>query len=112
MIKTVDRLGKEEAEESGCLFSYRILSYHPPVATISLSKWCSRLAKASRLLGGDGVIRGMTPYSTDAVSFSPIIDVPILICGPGSIKQAHQPNEFIDIEQIAQALEIMTALIA
>lgn len=112
MIKTVDRIGREEAEKSGCKFSYRVLSYHPPVATASLSKWGSRLAKACHLLGGEGIIYGMTPYSTDAVSFSPIIDAPILICGPGSIAQAHQPNEFIDVEQISQALEIMKVLIA
>ena len=26
--------------------------------------------------------------------------IPTVICGPGSIEQAHKPNEFIEIEQI------------
>ena len=30
------------------------------------------------------------------------IDIPTVICGPGSIEQAHKPNEFVALEQIAQ----------
>ena len=30
------------------------------------------------------------------------IDIPTVICGPGSIEQAHKPDEYCDIAQIAQ----------
>jgi acetylornithine deacetylase len=30
------------------------------------------------------------------------IDIPTVICGPGSIEQAHKPDEFCPIDQIAQ----------
>jgi acetylornithine deacetylase len=30
------------------------------------------------------------------------IDIPTVICGPGSIEQAHKPDEFVALEQIAQ----------
>ncbi len=39
-------------------------------------------------------------YGTEAGLFQ-IADLPTVICGPGSIDQAHQPNEFISLEQIA-----------
>lgn len=39
-------------------------------------------------------------YGTEAGLFQ-IADLPTVICGPGSIDQAHQPNEFIALEQIA-----------
>jgi acetylornithine deacetylase len=28
--------------------------------------------------------------------------IPTIVCGPGSIDQAHKPNEFIALDQIAQ----------
>jgi acetylornithine deacetylase len=30
------------------------------------------------------------------------IDIPTIICGPGSIEQAHKPDEYVDVAQIAQ----------
>ena len=29
--------------------------------------------------------------------------IPTVICGPGSIEQAHRPNEFVALEQIARS---------
>ena len=37
--------------------------------------------------------------------------VPAIVCGPGSIEQAHKPNEFIDAEQIGLGVEFMLRLI-
>jgi len=36
--------------------------------------------------------------------------VPAIICGPGSIEQAHKPNEFIEPEQIKKCIEFMLRL--
>lgn len=35
----------------------------------------------------------------------------VVICGPGSIDQAHQPDEYISIDQIGQATEFLRKLI-
>ena len=37
---------------------------------------------------------------------------PVIVCGPGSIDQAHQPNEFISREQLALGAEFMVRLAA
>ncbi|MFO0997622.1 MAG: acetylornithine deacetylase [Alphaproteobacteria bacterium] len=37
--------------------------------------------------------------------------IPTIICGPGSIEQAHKPNEYIAIEQVAACEELMERLI-
>jgi len=37
---------------------------------------------------------------------------PVVICGPGSIAQAHQPDEWIALDQIAQGATFMQKLIA
>lgn len=40
------------------------------------------------------------PYGTDAGHFG-AAGIPTVICGPGDIAQAHQPDEFIDLDQIS-----------
>ncbi len=43
-------------------------------------------------------------FGTEAGLFHQRANIPTVVCGPGSIDQAHKPNEFIEIEQI-QACE-------
>jgi acetylornithine deacetylase len=38
--------------------------------------------------------------------------IPSIICGPGSIEQAHKPNEFITLEQVAACEAFMDRLLA
>jgi len=37
--------------------------------------------------------------------------IPAVICGPGSIDQAHKPDEFIDLDQIARCERFLRRLI-
>lgn len=41
------------------------------------------------------------PYGTEAGQFQDA-GMSVVVCGPGSIDQAHQPNEFIEIAQVHQ----------
>jgi acetylornithine deacetylase len=38
--------------------------------------------------------------------------IPTVVCGPGSIAQAHQPDEFVSLEQLARCEAFMRALAA
>src|SRR5690606_5237037 len=42
---------------------------------------------------------GVVPYAAEAGQFQER-GFSVVLCGPGSIDQAHQPNEYIDIDQI------------
>jgi acetylornithine deacetylase len=48
-------------------------------------------------------------FGTEAGLFSEI-GIPTIVCGPGSIEQAHKPNEFIALEQIAKCEEFLGKL--
>ncbi|MBC8463115.1 M20/M25/M40 family metallo-hydrolase, partial [Candidatus Bathyarchaeota archaeon] len=48
------------------------------------------------ILGTDPV---GAPYYTEAVSYTSA-GIPAVICGPGSIDQAHTPDEYISLEQL------------
>ena len=49
------------------------------------------------------------PYATEAGQFQ-FGGMPAVICGPGSIDQAHQPDEYIDIAQMAEGVAFLRRL--
>jgi len=48
-------------------------------------------------------------YGTEAGLFQ-AAEIPTIVCGPGDIAQAHQPNEFIEIAQVKACDEFMQRL--
>jgi len=59
-----------------------------------------------RQVTGHTVIPQLFSASTEAPFFSVDLGYPTLILGPGSLEQAHRPDEFLQIEQLVQASEI------
>lgn len=53
---------------------------------------------------------GAVSYGTEAGLFQQA-GIPTVVCGPGSIEQAHRPNEFVELEQIAQCEAFLLRLI-
>jgi len=45
------------------------------------------------------------PYYTEAVSYTRA-GIPTVICGPGSIDQAHTPDEYITLKQLDFGVKI------
>ncbi len=50
-------------------------------------------------------------FGTEAGLFQQSAAMPCVICGPGSINQAHKPNEFIELDQIARGEAFMERLL-
>lgn len=50
-------------------------------------------------------------YGAEAGLFARLGHIPSVICGPGDISQAHQPDEFISLEQLQQCGEFVDRLI-
>jgi acetylornithine deacetylase len=61
--------------------------------TDAIVQWAMRLSGNARA--------GKVSYGTEAGLFQKM-GVPTVICGPGDIAQAHRPNEFVTLEQLAQ----------
>jgi acetylornithine deacetylase len=62
-----------------------------------------------RALTGDNAIR-VAAYATEAGQFQRA-GFPAVICGPGSVEQAHQPNEFVAISEIEKGLAVFRRFI-
>jgi acetylornithine deacetylase len=52
---------------------------------------------------------GKVSYGTEAGLFQQI-GIPTVICGPGDIAQAHSPDEFVELDQLAQCERFMEGL--
>ncbi|MGH6951376.1 MAG: acetylornithine deacetylase [Vitreimonas sp.] len=63
-----------------------------------------------RALTGDNEIRAVA-YAAEAGLFQQA-GIPAIICGPGSIAQAHQPDEWIEMAQIEEGAAFMRRLVA
>jgi acetylornithine deacetylase len=64
----------------------------------------------ARAITGDNGVTGAA-YAAEAGLFQ-AAGVPAVLCGPGSIRQAHQPDEWIALEQIDAGAHFMRRLIA
>jgi acetylornithine deacetylase len=69
-----------------------------PAETLAL-----RLAKTNRTIA--------VPYGTEAGQFQRA-GVPAVVCGPGRIDQAHQPDEYVDISELSACVDFMRGLVA
>lgn len=69
----------------------------------------SKAEQIARQITGDNDIIGVA-YAAEAGLFQ-CGGIGAVICGPGSIAQAHQPNEFIAISEISKCLEFLEQLI-
>ncbi len=63
---------------------------------------------ARRLTGDNGPSR-VVPYAAEAGQFQGA-GFSTIICGPGSIEQAHQPDEFLEVEQFDRGAAFMQRL--
>lgn len=62
-----------------------------------------RLAQRNRTIS--------VPYATEAGRFQGA-GIPTVVCGPGSIDQAHQPDEYISLEELERGQAFMRRLLA
>lgn len=67
--------------------------------------FAARLSEMTRRYGGPGRRLGV-PYGTDAPAFAGA-GIPTVVFGPGAIAQAHTADEWIAIEQLHWATEIL-----
>lgn len=54
---------------------------------------------------------GRVAFGTEGGLFAAAAGIPTVICGPGDIEQAHKPDEFISLGQIARGEAFVRALI-
>jgi acetylornithine deacetylase len=102
--RTLDRELKARAPEAGVLIERRS-------ATPGLAPEAGGDAEAlARLLAGDNGPGRVVSYAAEAGQFQ-AAGFSTVICGPGSIDQAHQPDEYVELSQMQRGAQFMGRLI-
>lgn len=70
----------------------------------------SEVVKMALNITGENTPRKVS-FATEAGLFQNI-GIPTVVCGPGSIEQAHKPDEFVKIEQMIKCENFLDSLIA
>ncbi len=90
-------------------FSCRLSENYPPLDESPDSGIGRLVAEAARRVLGQARF-AVAPFGTDGGVFSSH-GLPSLIIGPGSIRQAHTKDEFIDLAQVRQAVDLYETIL-
>ena len=102
--RAMDTELKARAPEAGVKVDRRSLT--PPLAP-EIDGDAERLA---RILAGDNGPGRVVSYAAEAGQFQGA-GFSTVICGPGSIDQAHQPDEYVEISQMQRGAQFMARLV-
>lgn len=80
------------------------MSHYPPLAARhpGFAAWVATLAE-------DDEAPVTLSFGSEAGLFAEL-DIPTVVCGPGSIHQAHQPDEYIELAQLARCERLFNRL--
>jgi acetylornithine deacetylase len=90
----------DAAIETALVTNYPGLAFDPDSAAVSLAR---------ELSGGNSV--ETVAYGTEAGLFQQA-GIPAVVCGPGSIEQAHKPDEFVKLSELDSCEKFLRRLIA
>ena len=99
-IELVRTLGEEITKKHKVRFTEEIFNYHSPIFTSSDDPFVKKFLQAS---GMKEVI--VTKYCTDGATIIPEKKMPFIIFGPGDIAQAHQNDEYIELESLYRTVD-------
>ena len=55
---------------------------------------------------------GKISFGTEGGLFQSVLGIPTVVCGPGNIDQAHKPDEYVSLEQLAACMSFLDRLAA
>jgi len=97
MIKTT---GEHIVKKHRVRFEVEIFRYKYPIFTDPKNPYIQKFMQAA---GVDKVI--ITRYCTDGATIIPEKKIPFIIYGPGDVAQAHQNDEYIELESLYRAVD-------
>jgi len=107
VLLRIREAGSELSEKWGAQFSYEIYNDRAPILSDPKAPEIVRFLEVNHDLTGRPIRPEIAPYSTDAVAIVPQTSIPLIIYGPGSIEQAHRPDEYVDLDALFEVMEVI-----
>ncbi|WP_439850189.1 acetylornithine deacetylase [Pseudomonas syringae] len=101
LVREARQLSGVAAIEIEVMNEYPALETHPSVEAV-------RMLHAFAEPGTQHI---KVSYGTEGGLFAGRLNVPVVVCGPGSIEQAHKPDEFIDESQMEAGERFLQSLL-
>ena len=70
----------------------------------------SEVVTLARRLAGDGPLRKIA-FGTEGGLFRERLRIPTVVCGPGDIRVAHRPDEYVTFDQLARCGSLLERLV-
>lgn len=99
-LELVRKKGQDIAEEFGVQFKEEIFNYHPPIFTSLDNLYIQKFMQVAGVKEAT-----IVKYCTDGGTIIPEKNIPFIIFGPGDIAQAHQNDEYIELESLYQSVD-------
>lgn len=112
---SIERLLDEEgtrATPPGGAFTWETLSWMPPCATDPDHPLVRTLATTFHEVTGRPPILETVPFCTDLPSLFPDRCPPFVVFGPGNIRQAHQPDEWVSRRSLDEVTGVITSFVS
>ncbi len=91
---------------AGCDISLAILDSKPPVDTPDDHPFVQLCLAALRdETGYQGGPEGV-PYYSDCAAIAPVLDLPMVIIGPGEVGHSGRPDEYCEIDKLAASVRV------
>jgi succinyl-diaminopimelate desuccinylase len=88
--------------------SVKVTNDRAPVETFPEEPVVQNMAQVvAEVIGERPIPRGAS-YYTDGAVLVPALKAPMIICGPGDPRLAHQPNEHVEVSNLVRAAKIFT----
>ncbi|RJF86657.1 acetylornithine deacetylase [Oleomonas cavernae] len=102
--RAIEAAAKARFPEAG--ISLETLSGYPGLDTPPAAEV---VAFVKALTGGNS--HGKISFGTEGGLFTENLGIPTVVCGPGSIVQAHKPDEYVSASQLAECDRFLSALL-
>ena len=99
-MELVRKTGKDIAEKCGVEFKGEIFNYHPPIFTSVDNPYVKKFMQVAGIKKAN-----IIKYCTDGGTIIPKKKIPFIIFGPGDIAQAHQNDEYIELDTLYRAVD-------
>ncbi|UCD72592.1 MAG: M20/M25/M40 family metallo-hydrolase, partial [Candidatus Bathyarchaeota archaeon] len=111
-VESLTEMMNLRLDEAGLSDYVEIEQIHEkPMVTTPLDSEIVRVSlDAVEMVVGRRPVPAVATYGTDCSVLQTKIGITNVICGPGSIEQAHQPDEYIPLDQLYRSVDVYLAI--
>lgn len=109
-MRRIEAMARQAAAEvaagrAGASLDFEILASYPGLQADADHRWVKAVCAATGT-----TVPGKVSYGSEAGLFAGLGGFPVVICGPGRIDEAHRPDEYVEIDQLATCMQVLERL--